>query len=149
LEEKRPGETVTLAIKRDGKDVEIKVTLTAERTRGGRRGNWDSRVLGMWKKDVYRLAVVAIEYPDVKHNDKVAPKDWEKALFTRGTYLDKSPTGQKVYGSLNDYYLEQSCDTFHIEGKVFDYVQVGKKRAEYANNRQRFALFTEALDKLL
>jgi M6 family metalloprotease-like protein len=149
LDERNAGDTVTLALKRDGKDVEAKVTLVAERTRGGRRGNWDNRRLGVWKKGVYRLAVVAVEFPDVTHNDKVSPKEWEKALFTRGTYTDKSPTGQKVYGSLNDYYLEQSCDTFHVEGKVFDYVKVGKKRAEYANSRQRFALFTEALDKLL
>jgi M6 family metalloprotease-like protein len=150
LQEKKPGDTVALTVKRDGKDMEIKVTLVAEPGRRGRRwgGGWDNRLMQTWRKDVYRLAVVPIEYPDVKHNEKVTIKDWERALFSKNSYADKSPTGQKVFGSLNDYYLEQSCDTFHIEGKVFDFLAVSKKRAEYGQGN-RFALFNEALDKLL
>jgi M6 family metalloprotease-like protein len=151
LEERKPGDVATVLVKRAGKDMEIKITLGAiggRGGRGGRRGGWDLRRMVMWRKDVYRLAVVAIEYPDAKHNAKITEKDWENALFTRGTYTGKSPTGQQVYGSMNDYYLEQSCDKFHIEGKVFPYILVSKKRTEYLQGN-RFALFTEALDKLL
>jgi M6 family metalloprotease-like protein len=148
LADKKPGDAVTLVVKREGKEQEIKVSLVAEPRGNRRRWNWDDRTFRIWRKDVYRLAVVTIEYPDVKHNEKATAKDWENALFTKGTYLDKSVTGQKVYGSLNDYYLEQSCGTFHVDGKVFPFVQVGKKRTEYLNG-QRYALFNEALDKLL
>jgi M6 family metalloprotease-like protein len=148
LGEKKPGDTVTVAIKRAGKDQEVKVGLVAEPTRNRRRWSWDRRDMGAWRKPLYRLAVVPIEYPDVKHNEKVKATDWQKALFSQGVYRDQSPTGQKVYGSLNDYYRELSCEKFHIEGKVFDYIEVKKKRNEYLNG-YRFALLGEALDKLL
>src|SRR6516162_7835594 len=69
-------------------------------------------------------------------------------MFSRGTYTKTSATGQPVFGSLYDYYHEQSYQTFQVEGKVFDYVEVSKDRAEYATGN-RAALLTEALDKLL
>jgi M6 family metalloprotease-like protein len=149
LGDKKPGDFVSLVIRRDGKDREVRVKLGADRAGPAGPARWDDRMPGLWNKDVYRLAVVAVEFPDVKHNDKVAVKDWERALFSRGTYADKSATGQTVYGSLNDYYLEQSCGQFRVEGKVFPFVEVGKKRAEYNTSPNRFALFTEALDRLL
>ena len=37
---------------------------------------------------------------------------------------------------MNDYYLEQSYGKLKIEGKAFDYVEVSKKRAEYADRQQ-------------
>jgi M6 family metalloprotease-like protein len=113
-----------------------------------RRWNWDTRRMQTWLKNVYRLAVVPIEFADVKRNPKIPVKDWDRALFSKNSYGDKSPTGQKVFGSLNDYYLEQSCDAFHVEGKVFEFVAVAKKQGEYGSGN-RFGLFTEALDKLL
>src|SRR5205807_170314 len=106
----------------------------------------------LWKKDVYRLAVVCVEYPDVAHSAKIPNKEWETALFSKGTYTKTSVTGQTVYGSLNDYYQEQSFGKLRVEGKVFDWVEVGKKRAEYGQNAgfgDRTALLAEALDKLL
>jgi M6 family metalloprotease-like protein len=69
-------------------------------------------------------------------------------MFSRGTYTKTSATGQPVFGSLYDYYHEQSYQTFQVEGKVFDYVEVSKDREEYATGN-RAALLTEALDKLL
>ncbi len=149
--DKKPGDEVTLLLKREGKDVELKVKLAEERGfgRGGRAGAWDTRQASLWKKDAFRLAIVLIEYPDVKHNPKISTFDWEQAHFSRGVYYDKSPTGQQVYGSLNDFYLEQSCGALRVEGKAIDWVTVNKKRAEYANDTNRFALLTEALDKIL
>jgi M6 family metalloprotease-like protein len=79
----------------------------------------------------------------------VSLKDWEESLFSTGKYTGKSATGQTVYGSLNDYYLEQSCGTFRVEGKFFDWVEVSKKRETYSADANRFALLTEALDRLL
>jgi M6 family metalloprotease-like protein len=50
---------------------------------------------------------------------------------------------------MNDYYLEQSCGQFRVEGKCFDWVTVKRKRAEYGNDSNRFGLLTESLDALL
>lgn len=147
---KQPGQAVAVILKRDGKEVGLSVKLGSV-TVGERPisyNAWDIRANRLFKKPVYRLAVVQIAYPDVKPNPSISPWDWEQALFSRGAYLSKNATGQQTYGSLNDYYLEQSVGKLRVEGKVFDWVQVSKKRDEYTNDRNRFALLTEALDKL-
>jgi M6 family metalloprotease-like protein len=150
---RQPGESVRLLVKRGETTLEVKAILGSEETRRGGRGgrggqNWDTRRLGTFSKPIYRLAVITIEYPDVKHNPKVKTTDWETALFSAKTYTDKSPTGQKVYGSMNDYYQEISSGKLSVQGKAFAPVTVKGKRADYANNTNR-ELLTEALDKLL
>ena len=69
-------------------------------------------------------------------------------MFSHGTYTKTNVTGQPVFGSLYDYYLEQSFGHLHVEGKAFDYVEVSKNRADYSTGN-RMALLTEGLDKLL
>jgi M6 family metalloprotease-like protein len=148
---KKPGDVVSIVVRRDGKDVELKLTLAADES-SGRSGSWDTRTLTLWKKDVYRLAVVPIEYPDVKHNTRIAGKNWEEAIFSSKHYLDRSVTGQRVFGSVNDYYQEQSFGKLRVEGKVFDFIEAAKKRADYGQStspKQKTALLEEALDKLL
>src|SRR5581483_11299416 len=97
---------------------------------------------------------IGVEYPDIKHNAKVKDGDWEEELFSLGTYTGKSATGEKVYGSMNDYYKELSHETFKINGKFVGWVEVSKKRGEYdtgvggGNERKSKSVFlTEALDK--
>lgn len=155
LSERKPGDTVTVTYQRGGKETEVQVELTAEAGgfggRGG-KGGWDNRQLRMWKKDAYRLGVVRVEYPDVEHNVNITIKDWEASLFSKGTYQEKSPTGQRVYGSMNDYYQELSSKAMRVEGKVFDWVKVSKKRAEYSQGTgtaNKSALMVEAMDKLV
>ncbi len=149
IQKNNPGDVVKVDLKRGDKELQVKVTLEASKGSGkGGPGSFDVRNAAYWKKDVYRLAVVPIEYPDTLHNDKVAPKDWEDALFTKGTYTGKSVTGQPVFGSLNDYYLEQSFGKLRVEGKVFDYVKVSKDRMKYAAGNKN-VLFDEALNLLL
>ena len=151
LAERKPGDVVTVVVQHNGTTEEVKVTLgsdpaTEERGAGFFRGG------SYWKKDVYRLAVVRIEYPDVKNNAKIEAKDWDEALFSKDAYSKKnSVTGQAVFGSLNDYYQEQSCGALRIEGKVFDWVEVGKKRADYmpgTSQNEKNAYISEALAKL-
>ncbi len=145
--EKERGDSVKFSVLRDGKEVDLHVKLSAEEPDS--RYGWDTRNTRRWTKDVYRLAVVTIEYPDVEHNSKVTPEEWEKALFSRNSYTDKSATGQRVFGSMNDYYHELSCGAFRVEGKAFEAIKVDRKRAEYGSDRNRSALLTETLDKLL
>jgi M6 family metalloprotease-like protein len=153
LLERRPGDTLTLGIRRDGKEIEVKVQLSGDRGPSGRFGFRDSAPPAPWKKSLYRLAVIGVEFPDVKHNAKVPGKEWQEALFSRTTYVNKnSATGQAVYGSVNDYFHEQSCGAFRVEGKVFDWVEVGKKRSDYSQGSgtsNRTVPLVEALDKLL
>jgi M6 family metalloprotease-like protein len=156
LAEKQPGDTVTLAVVREGKPLEMKAKLGAMPTQGKGfrkgKGGWDTRAGFLWKKDVYRLAVVCVEYPDVAHNPKITLQDWHEALFSRKTFTRTNATGQTAYGSLNDYYQEQSHGRLRVEGKVFDWVTVSKKRENYSQGTgtgNKAALLTEALDTLL
>lgn len=145
---KKAGDTVKLTVKRDGKDLDVSVRVPPDA--GFKKGGWDTRTMFLWKKKTYRLAVVCIEYPDIKHNPKITTDNWAEALFSSKTYNASSATGQPVFGSLHDYYQEQSFGNLNVVGKVFDFVQVSKKRADYAQltGFNRTALLSEGLDKL-
>lgn len=151
LNEKEPGDTLTLQLRRGEEVIEVKTTLT-EDPNAGRSQSFSPR--NVWRRDVFRLAVIGIEYPDVKHNERIRLEDWHEQLFSTGTYQNKNnATGQPVYGSLNDFYQEVSNGKLRIEGKVFDWVQVSKNRAEYSEGtgtsaRSRTTLFNEVFAKL-
>ena len=165
LADHKPGDTLALLIRAKGKeeDSELKVTLVAEDPNAAKKGKgfkgggepaqgWDTRNLATFKRDTYKLAIVGIEYSDVKHNDKITGKNWEESLFSTKTYKETSVTGNRVFGSMNDYYQEQSFNKLRVEGKAFDFVTVSKKRADYAaanTGPGKTALLTEALDKLV
>ena len=123
IADRKPGDMITLLVKNEEKDKDVEVTLSNEiavgkgKGKGGFKGkggggtpdnSWDTRNLNTFKRDVYKLAIVGIEYSDVKHNEKVTGKNWEDALFSTGTYNEKSVTGEKVFCSMNDYYHEVS-----------------------------------------
>jgi M6 family metalloprotease-like protein len=143
----KPDDQVTLTLLVADKTVETKVRLGAEASSDRPRGGFN-RGGGLWTRPVFRLAIVCVEYPDIKHNPKITAEAWEDAMFSQGTYTKTNVTGQQCYGSLRDYYLEQSFGALGVEGKAFPYVEVRKKRAEYSTGN-RTALLTEALDKLL
>lgn len=159
LGQKRPGDAITLLVKRGREELKLRVTLQAEQGRAGGRGGfggggWDDRLPRAWARPTYRLAILGIEYPDVKHNPKVTDADWEASMFSLGKYAGKSATGQPVHGSMADYYREISYGKFAVEGKFVGWVEVSKKRAEYStgsgtSSREKTALLTEAMDKLL
>lgn len=145
-----PGEKVPLDVLRDGKRFEVTVTLASESSGLTTRSrNWDDRIPRLFKRPVYRLAVVCVQFPDMKHLPKVRAADWHNALFSTKKHNSRSATGQTVYGSMNDYYREQSCGAFRVEGKVFGWVTVSRKRGDYANDPNRVALLNEAVDLLL
>ncbi len=158
LAEKRPGDPLAVAIRRGAEELLLTPMLAAEPDAarpGGGAGGAAGRgplAIELWKRPVFRVAVIGIEFPDIKHNAKVSTNDWRDALLSVGTYHDKkSATGEAVHGSLNDYFLEQSASGFRLEGKVFDWIEVAKKRAEYApgsGTTNITAVLVEALGKL-
>jgi M6 family metalloprotease-like protein len=152
LAAKKPDDTVTLTLFLAGKPVELKLRLGGEPVVERPRFGGDRRPPGFgmryWTKQVFRLGIICVEFPDAKHNPKAPPAAWAEAMFSHGTYTKTSATGQAVHGSLYDYYLEQSFGALKVEGKAFNYVEVSKKRGEYATGN-RSALLTEALDKVL
>lgn len=156
----RPGETVLVRYRRGDKEDEVKVVLAAEEAgggfggRGGGNRGWDDRLPRAWAKPNYKLAVIGVEYSDQKHNEKIKDKDWDASLFSRNSYYDKSATGQRVYGSMNDYYHEISYGKFQVDGKFVGWVELPKKRMEYStgsgtSNQEKTKYFTEVLDKYL
>jgi M6 family metalloprotease-like protein len=151
--ERVPGEVLMLTVRRGMEELDYKVTLTEDRTQvQGQGGQGLGRPGGAWKKDVFKLALIGIEYPDVKHNDKVKESDWEESVFSKGTFINKyNATGQTVYGSVNDHYQEMSVGKLKIEGKMFPWIQVSKNRMDYSQGNgtggpNRLALLTEAMD---
>ena len=151
--EKKAGDIVTLSVKRGKDTLEIRATLANE-DRTARTGGWDDRLPRIWTKPAFRLAIIGVEYPDVKHNPKIGETDWDAAMFSTGGYADKNATGQRTYGSMNDYYREISYGKFNISGQFAGWVEVSKKRHEYStgngtSSREKSSLLTEAMDKLL
>jgi M6 family metalloprotease-like protein len=152
LDMRSVGETVNLTLMLADKSVEYKVKLS-EVERPGRPGGAGAGVRGggwnrYWTKPAYRIAIILVEYPDVKHGEKIPPSAWAEAMFSTGGKYTKSPTGQTTYGSMHDYYFEQSYGQLKIEGKAFDYLKMDKNRMDY-NTGERTALLKEAMDKLL
>jgi len=152
LSEKKPGDTLMLTERRDGKDMELKATLGERGRAAGRDGARDFGPPPLWTKEVFRLAIIGIDFSDIKHHTKVSSREWEDALLSHGTYRGKmNATGQEVFGSLNDWLHEQSAWAFRIEGRVFEWVEVGKKRGEYSQGSgtaNKTVPLVEALDKL-
>jgi immune inhibitor A len=156
LRGKLAGDTVALTVSRGGSPKTLSAKLRATSSpmkleEGGMGFGWNDRLPRAWRKPTYNLAIIGVEYPDVKHNPKIANKDWEDSMFSIGSYTGKSATGQTVYGSMNDYYRELSYGTFKVEGKFVGWHEVSKKRTDYSSgsgtsNAEKRALLTEALD---
>jgi M6 family metalloprotease-like protein len=77
----------------------------------------------------FRLAVVPVEFPDRAHDPRFSKADLEALLLSRGTY-SRSPSGEAAFGSLADFYDENSSGRLKLEGRVFDWVKVRRKRAK-------------------
>lgn len=147
LAEKSPGDTVSVVVRRKGEEKTFQVTLAADTASATGE---EPRVL--WKKPGYKLALIGVEFPDTKHNPAVSMGAWEESMFSRGTYTKTNATGQTVYGSLHDYFVENSVGQLRVDGRAFDWLEMGKKRSDYsqaASPTAKTAFLTEALDLLL
>lgn len=152
LSEKKAGDVVNIHLRRKGAEIDTKATLI-NRKETDPVPEEERRELNTWKKPVFRIALIPIEFDDTKHNDKIALENWQEAFFSKGTYNKTNALGQTVYGSMNDYYQEASCGKMSITGKAFPWVKVDKKRSFYAELKARGAskggLLMEVMDKLL
>src|SRR5262249_16427392 len=167
LEGKRPGDELTFLVVQDKKETELKAKLTDERPRGkggfggGGGGGFGGGGFGggrgglgpppLFKENVLRVAVIGIEFPDIKHNAKVTPEEIGKLFLRRDKYSGKNATGESVSGSLNDYLHEVSAGKFKLEGEALGWVEVGKKRGDYvqgSGTSNRTAVLSDALTKL-
>lgn len=150
LTEKSPGDELQLTFLRGEEEKQVSLKLGAS-TSG--TSSLATVLPSIWKRDTYRLAVIGIEFADAKMNPKIPAEAWNEALFSTGTYADKtSATGQKVFGSFADFYREVSCGKLTVSGQVFAPVEIAKKREEFAatsRDADQAAFYNEVLDKLL
>ena len=144
LEGKKPGDVVRVVVSRESKAFNLEVRLESDAADEVAK-SWNDLERKLFKKPVYKLAVIPLEFPDLKLNEKIKPSDWEASLFSTKMFNDKNATGQKVYGSMNDFYIEQSDGSCKVDGKVFAAVTVEKKRMEYASGSPRTAILDQAL----
>lgn len=148
LEEKHAGDRARFVILRKGEEIHLDARYPA--TTEFR----ENRARSYWKKNSFRIAVVPIEFDDLKHDENQPLAHWNEFFFSTNSYANKnSESGQPVYGSVNDYYLEVSAGALQVEGKVFDWVTANHHRADYvesakSSNRPETPLLTEALEKL-
>jgi M6 family metalloprotease-like protein len=147
---RQPGDSVALKVRREGKDFDVTLRLAADSNPapGAASARAPRR---LFSKEAYHLAVIPVEFPDVKHSPRIGSNAWHASLFSQGSYKANA-LGQTAYGSVNDYYLEQSCGALRVEGRVFDWVVMQKKRADYApatSTASKTPFLTEALDTLL
>ena len=142
--ERRAGDAWRSASPARASRLELKATLVAAESRFGQAAP------AIWTEPTLRVGVVCVEFTDTPHNTKITARELDKMFF--GAHTGKDATGKEVHGSLNDYFREQSAGSFRLEGKVFDWVGVAKKRGEYiqgSGTSNKTAVLTDALDKLV
>ncbi|MDB6118674.1 MAG: hypothetical protein JWO08_2455 [Verrucomicrobiaceae bacterium] len=152
LSEKKADSEVKIVIRRKQQEM-VKTAVLAAISDSGLLSDEERRELKIFKKPAFRIAVVPIDFSDVKHSSKIQQKDWEEAFFSRGTYNKTNALNQTVYGSMNDYYQETSCGKMSITGKVFNAVTAAKAFAVYSQLKARGSakggLLMEVMDTLL
>lgn len=99
-----------------------------------------------------RVAVVLAAFPDVTTPD-FGPAEFTRSLFSRGEYT-RAPGGARAYGSLADWYAEQSSGALTVTGRVFPWVRLEATREALeprplVDPTARRDLFAAALDALL
>ena len=151
LLEKKPGDIVSVSYVRNNAVFKKDIKLEADDSDGGAPGEEKRILTNIWKKPVFRLAIIGIDFSDTRHNDAIPAKEWEDAFFSRGVYNNKNATGQKVYGSMADYYHEASCGRLKIEGKAFGWIEASKKKPEYNvsnKSKAKTDFFTEIVSQV-
>lgn len=154
LLDKKAGDAVKIVGLRAKEELAVEANVALANPAGGRLTGWDDRLPTTFRKPVYRLAVIGVEYPDTKHSENISARNWEEQLFSKGTYNSKNASGANVYGSVADYYREVSSGQLKFEGKFFGWVEVSKKKMDYnlgsaTKDADKAKFFNEMMDKAL
>lgn len=133
----KPDDKRWVFIERDGEPAEYEVTMGSAQFG-----------MTMWTKPKFNLAVVLVEFDDVRHNPKFSRQTFHDLLFSRGSFTSKNPSGERVYGSLADYYDECSYGKLAVTGRVFDWVRLEQPRSHFEQaSMQSKAFRAEFRDK--
>lgn len=140
------------SLPRAGADADPRGRLLALGRRVAERLPAPLRRLAVPTRGALRLGVVLVETPDrPRPAGFAAPALWERALFSRDGYR-RTPSGQPAFGSLADWYAENSGGALAVSGRVFEWVRIDAARADLAGRPiplgQR-ELLGAALDALL
>ena len=133
----KPGDKRWLFIERDGEPAEFEITMGSPQFG-----------MTMWSKPKFNLAVVLVEFDDVRHNPRFSQRTIHDLLFSRDAFTGENPSGERVYGSLADYYHENSYGKLSVTGRVFDWVRVEHPRSHFEQASMQSKTFrTEFRDK--
>ena len=164
LAEKKPGDNLAVAVRRGTEELTLRALLLAEpagsRNGPGAGAAGTGRAGGFGR--LYARTLEEAAFPCRDCSDRVSrhqaqPQEFSQRLGTglpRDSTSDLDRNNGKTDadpGSLNDYFREQSGGGFHLEGKVFEWIEVSKKRAEYApgsGTTNITAVLVEALGKV-
>ena len=122
LTQRRVGETLSLQVRRGMDELTLRATLAAEATTKGT--GWDDRLPRGWARSLaYKLAILGIDYPDVKHEREGDGRFrlGRLSLFSRGKYTgqERRAGSRSVHGSMNDYYKEISYDAVQGRRQIY------------------------------
>ncbi len=92
---------------------------------------WDLGGLSIRTTGSFRLAVIPVAFPDQPPAALHTREALQAQFFSRGSYHE-DPFGKRAYGSVADYYDENSAGRFELEGEVFDWVEVPSSWQENA-----------------
>lgn len=129
----KPGEQVMMKLLRGREEIELPVTF----------GEGQSSFFGAWAKPKFRIAVVLAEFSDVKHNPQIPRRDFWRLMFSKGEYTGRNATGEEVFGSLRDYYRENSGGKLDVTGRVFGWIAVDRPREYFETQSMGSKAFTK------
>ncbi len=71
-----------------------------------------------------KLAVLPVEWLDLKHPDGWNLELFNLQFFLRGQYTQRNRLNQQPFGSLADWLAQNSFDQFRFSGRAFNWVEV-------------------------
>ncbi|MHC4822281.1 MAG: M6 family metalloprotease domain-containing protein, partial [Planctomycetota bacterium] len=134
-----PGERIRVRFLRDGERGSVPVVL-------GRRPGQGA----LWRKSEFRLAVIPVEFSDVRRPGLPDDLLLDRQFFSRNSYEDRLER-RRLHGSLRDYFHDQSYGRLRLTGRVFPTVHVPARKRLFVHQPMGAgpdSLFARALRSL-